>query len=97
MQVRASYVTQFMSELRQELDRVDSRAIITVFITGGAEDPDTAYRTMFDWPAWIREELIDVFCPAVEALVPDALYASAVAEARMEQVISRAKHVVGDS
>ena len=53
---RAGYVTQFVRELKQQLDALTKPIRLTAAV---ASNPNTAYRRLQDWPVWVDEGIID--------------------------------------
>ena len=53
---RAVYVTRFVRELRRQLDALQRKVSLTVAV---ASNPETAWKRLQDWPAWVREGLVD--------------------------------------
>ena len=53
---RAGYVTQFVRELKQQLNALPKPMCLTAAV---ASNPNTAYRRLQDWPAWVDEGIID--------------------------------------
>ncbi len=53
---RASYATQFVRELKQQLDALPNPIRLTAAV---ASNPNTAYRRLQDWPVWVDEGIID--------------------------------------
>lgn len=61
--LRASYYTQLMRELREELSGLGRKVEISVATEGVWADPDGAYKLMLDWPTWVDEGLVDALHP----------------------------------
>ena len=57
--LRASYYTQLMRELRDDLSRLGRKVEISVATEGIWADPDSAYKLMLDWPTWVEDGLVD--------------------------------------
>ena len=53
---QAGYVTQFVRELKQQLDALTKPIRLTAAV---ASNPNTAYRRLQDWPVWVDEGIID--------------------------------------
>lgn len=53
---RATYMTEFVRELKATLDALDRPVKLTAAV---ASNPNTAYKRMQDWPVWVEEEIID--------------------------------------
>ena len=47
--LRAGYFTQFVRELREDLDRLGRKVELSVATEGVWADPSTAYKQMIDW------------------------------------------------
>ena len=45
-----------MRELRRQLDPLERKVSLTVAV---ASNPETAWKRLQDWPAWVREGLVD--------------------------------------
>ncbi len=61
--LRASYVTQLVRELREDLAKLGNQVELLLATEGVWADPAGAYKKMVDWPAWVNEGLIDVLYP----------------------------------
>jgi hypothetical protein len=53
---RAGYLTRFVRELRGQLDALARKVSLTAAV---ASNPETAWKRLQDWPAWVREGLVD--------------------------------------
>ncbi len=53
---RASYVTEFVRELKSQFDALGRSVKLTAAV---ASNPNTAYKRMQDWPVWVEEDIID--------------------------------------
>ena len=53
---RASFVTEFVRELKRELESLPRPVSLTAAV---APNPNTAYRRLQDWPIWVDEGIID--------------------------------------
>ena len=101
--LRASYYTQLMKELREELSGLGKTVEISVATEGVWADPDGAYKLMLDWPTWVDEGLVDALHPRFWIMdphyplsYPDSDTGSwYVDPARITTEISKVKEVVG--
>ncbi len=102
--LRAGYFTQFVRELREDLDSLGKKVEFSVASEGVWADPSTAYKYMLDWPAWVDEGIIDTLHPRFWIIDPEypLSYPNSetgswyVDDARIAQEISTIKGVVGD-
>ena len=100
---RASYYTQLMRELREDLSGLDRKIEISVATEGVWADPDGAYKLMLDWPTWVEEGLVDALHPRFWTIDPHypLSYPNSdtgswhVDPARIKTEISAVKEVVG--
>ena len=102
--LRAGYVTQFLRELRGDLDALGRPVEIAAATEGIWARPDEAYKLGLDWPAWVTEGLVDALYPRF--FLDDPLYppsdpsseaGSWVADvARIEREVATVRRVVGD-
>ena len=53
---RAGYVTRFVRELRRQLEGLVRKVSLTVAV---ASNPETAWKRLQDWPAWVEAGLVD--------------------------------------
>ena len=61
--LRAGYVTQFVRELRGDLDTLGRPVEIAAATEGIWARPNEAYKLGLDWPAWVEEGLVDALYP----------------------------------
>ena len=61
--LRSEYVTQFLRELRGDLDALGRPVGVAVATEGIWARPDEAYKLGLDWPAWVDEGLVDALYP----------------------------------
>ena len=61
--LRAGYYTQFVRELRQDLDALGRKVELSVASEGIWHDPPNAYKYVTDWPTWVEEGLVDSLHP----------------------------------
>lgn len=102
--LRASYYTQLMRELRDDLSRLGRKVEISVATEGIWADPDSAYKLMLDWPTWVEEGLVDALHPRFWIMDPHypLSYPNSdtgswyVNPARIGKEISAVKEVVGE-
>ncbi len=102
--LRAGYFTQFVRELREDLDRLGRKVELSVATEGVWADPSTAYKQMIDWPTWVDEGIIDtlharfwIIDPEYPQSYPNSETGSwLVDDARIAQEVSAIKEVVGD-
>ncbi|MDE0041652.1 MAG: family 10 glycosylhydrolase [Candidatus Poribacteria bacterium] len=102
--LRASYYTQLMRELRDALSRLDRKVEISVATEGVWVAPDSAYKLMLDWPAWVDEGLVDALHPRFWIIDPHypLSYPNSgtgswyVDPARIKKEIAAVKEVVGE-
>ena len=102
--LRASYYTQLMRELRNDLSRLGRKVEISVATEGIWADPDSAYKLMLDWPTWVEEGLVDALHPRFWIMDPHypLSYPNSdtgswyVNPARIGKEISAVKEVVGE-
>lgn len=102
--LRASYYTQLMRELREELSGLDRKIEISVATEGVWAKPDSAYKLMLDWPAWVEEGLVDSLHPRFWIIDPHypLSYPNSdtgswyVNPARIKKEIATVKEVVGE-
>ncbi len=100
---RASYYTQLMRELREDLSGLGRKIEISVATEGVWADPDGAYKLMLDWPTWVEEGLVDTLHPRFWIIDPHypLSYPNSdtgswhVDPARIKTEISTVKEVVG--
>lgn len=59
MQFRADYVTLFLAELRAKVKQVSPAAIFSTTLIAG--EKDDYLKLLQDWPAWIKEGILDEF------------------------------------
>jgi hypothetical protein len=57
--LRAGYYTQFVRDLRQDLDALGRKVELSVASEGIWHDPPNAYKYVTDWPTWVEEGLVD--------------------------------------
>ncbi len=102
--LRAGYYTQFVRELREDLDKTGKNVELSVAVEGVWADPATAYKYMIDWPTWVEEGLIDTLHPRFWIIEPGYVNSYPNSETgswfvdntRIAQEISTIKDVVGD-
>ena len=102
--LRAGYYTQFVRELREDLDKTGKNVELSVATEGVWSDPATAYKYMIDWPTWVEEGLIDTLHPRFWIIEPGYVKSYPNSEtgswyvdaARIAQEISTIKQTVGD-
>ncbi len=102
--LRASYYTQLMRELRDDLSRLGRKVEISVATEGIWADPDGAYKLMLDWPTWVDEGLVDALHPRFWIIDPHypLSYPNSdtgswyVDPARIKKEIAAVKEVVGE-
>ena len=102
--LRAGFYTQFLRELAEELATLGRKVEVSVAASGVWADPETAYKLMVDWPAWVEEGLIDAIHPQFWVVDPHypLSYPNSetrswhVTTGRIEYEISKVKEVVGD-
>ena len=102
--LRASYYTQLMRELREELSGLGRNVEISVATEGVWADPDSAYKLMLDWPTWVEEGLVDSLHPRFWIIDPHypLSYPNSdtgswyVDSASIKREISAVKGVVGE-
>ena len=103
MRLRASYYTQLMRELREDLSRLGREVEISVATEGVWADPDSAYKLMLDWPTWVDEGLVDALHPRFWIIDPHYPLSYPNSEtgswyvdpARIKKEIAAVKAVVG--
>ena len=59
IQFRADYVTLFLAELRERIQRPSPQAVLSTTIIAG--EPEDYIKVLQDWPAWIEKGLLDEF------------------------------------
>jgi hypothetical protein len=59
MQFRASYVTKTLRELHGRVKKERPQAVVSIALI--ARSADEYLKVMLDWPAWVREGLVDEF------------------------------------
>ena len=69
--LRAGYYTQFVRELRQDLDALGRKVELSVASEGIWHDPPNAYKYVTDWPTWVEEGLVDSLHPRYWIIDPD--------------------------
>ncbi len=102
--LRASYYTQLMRELREELSGLGRKVEISVATEGVWADPDGAYKLMLDWTTWVDEGLVDALHPRFWIIDPHypLSYPNSdtgswyVDSARIKKEIAAVKEVVGE-
>ena len=101
--LRASYYTQLMKELREDLSTLGRKVEISVATEGVWANPDDTYKLMLDWPTWVEEGLVDALHPRFWIIDPHypLSYPNSdtgswyVDPARIKTEIFKVKEVVG--
>ena len=104
VRLRAGYYTQFVRELRADLDRTGKKVELSVATEGVWSDPASAYKYMIDWPTWVEEGLVDTLHPRFWIIEPGYVKSYPDSEtgswlvdaARIAQEVSTVRRTVGD-
>ena len=102
--LRASYTTQYLRELRQDLSKLGRKVEVSVATEGVWADPETAYKLMIDWPTWVEEGLVDalhprfwIVDPRYPLSYPNSETGSWLVDSeRIRQEVSKVREVAGD-
>ena len=91
--LRAGYVTQFLRELRGDLDTLGRPVEIAAATEGIWARPTEAYKLGLDWPTWVEEGLVDALYPLSDPSSETGCWLSDVA--RIEREMATVRGIVG--